>query len=169
MKKLFLPLILVLPLSAQWTTFDPTNWAVNSKNLQQAIQTYQTMMQYKQMAENMAAFVHNPAMFMGQVAAFEQVALNTANRAGVTTSQRAAQLQQAIRMQQVAMQEAQAIQTISHSNMASIGMLANSMADNANQLAAVQQQLQSEQRTLYYQQSRTYQNQSDIISAWRMK
>jgi hypothetical protein len=159
----------LLASSPAWCAFgfdDAIYWAQQFALMRQQIQQVQQV--YGNL-QQMAAYVRNPAQFLAQSVNLEQIALNTASRAGVTTSQRAAQLQQAIRMQQVAMQEAQTIQTISHSNMASIGMLANSMAENANQLAAVQQQLQSEQRTLYYQQSRTYQNQSDIISAWRMK
>lgn len=161
-QRLSLILLLSIPAAAQWTVFDPTN-------LQQAVALYQQAQAYKQIAENMAAFAHNPAQFMAQLAGVEQIALSTAASAGVTTAQRAAQLQQLILLQQQAMQEAQTISNISHGNMGVIGQWAMSLQETSQDLAATNAQLKQEQRVAYYQQHSAYQPQAAVISGWRLK
>lgn len=162
MKRLCLALLLGVPIRAQWTVFDPSN-------LNQAVQTYRQVQMYVQLGKDMAAFVHNPAQFLAQLATIEQVALSTAATAGVTTSQRAAQLQELLRLQQRAMQEAQRISSISQGNMGAIGQWAMSLQDTSQELAAVNAQLKHEQRVAYYQERSTYQPQAQIISNWRLK
>lgn len=158
---------LTVPLAAQWTVWDPSNYGINLSNLRQAQQAYQQMQQYKQMFDNASAFMRNPAQFMAQIASVEQMALNTANSAGVSTQQKRDQLQKIIRAQQEAMRQAQTIQTISHQNMSSIDNLANSLMNSSEQLARVNQQLAEEQRTMYYRRQERYVNQGDVVAHWR--
>jgi hypothetical protein len=168
-KRLALIAVLSLPAAAQWPTFDFGNWVINGQHLQQVIQDAEKATEYYQMARNAAAFVHNPAQFLAQTEAIAMVAVGVANTAGITTSQRAAQLQKMIQLQQQAMQEAQTIGAISHGNMSAIGQLAGSMQNVSAELADLKGQMLNEQRTQYYQQQRQYQNQAGIISRWRLK
>lgn len=152
---------------------DAIYWAqqlgLMTQQLNQARAIYSEAMQYKQMFDNASAFVHNPAQFLASIAVIEQAALYTATSAGVTSQQRAAQLQKIIRAQEEAIREAQRIQTISHQNMSSIGSLANSLAESSNQLAMVNQQIAHESRVAFYQSRNEYQPQGGVITAWRLK
>jgi hypothetical protein len=168
-KRLALIAVLSLPAAAQWTVWDPTNYGINFSNLEQAIADSEKAVQYYQMVRNATAFVRNPAQFLAQTEAIAMVAVGVANTAGITTSQRAAQLQRMIQLQQQAMQEAQTIGAISHGNMSAIGQLAGSMQNVSAELADLKGQMLNEQRTQYYQQQRQYQNQAGIISRWRLK
>jgi hypothetical protein len=152
---------------------DAIYWAqqltMMSQQLNQAREIYANAMQYKQLFDNASAFVHNPAGFLAQTAALSNMALNTANAAGLTTGQRAQRLQQMIRMQQVAMQEAQGIATLSNGNMQGIGMMASALANTSEQLAQTNLQLAHESRVAFYQSRDTYQPQGGLITAWKLK
>jgi hypothetical protein len=140
-----------------------------AQQLNQAQQIYSNAMQYKQMFENASAFVHNPAMFLGQVAAMEQMALSTGSSAGFGTSQRIEQLQRMINMQRTAMGEIQSIGTLSNGNMTGISQLASTMSRTSQELAIAQSQLVTEQREDVYRSHNQYQPQAAAISNWRMK
>lgn len=129
----------------------------------------QNAQQYKQLFDNASAFAHNPAQFLLAVSQIEQVAVNVAATSGVTTPQKIQQLQKVIQMQQVAMQEAQRLGTLSNSSAANIGQLANAMSMASQELSDLNAQLKHEQRVDYYQQHSTYQPQAAVISGWRLK
>ena len=168
MKKFLFVAALSLPLSAQWTVWDPTNYGINLSNLEQAVQDAQKAEQYYQMARNAAAFVNNPAYFLASAAAITNMAMQDAVTEGWTTEKKRQHLQARLQMGQVLMQESQTIGSISHGNASNIGGLAASMQQTAEQLAQLNKQLQEEQRRDFYR-NRPYQPQAATIAAWRMK
>src|SRR3954465_12186294 len=90
---------------------DAIYWAqqlgLMTQQLNQARAIYSNAMEYKRMFDQASAFVHNPAQFIASIVVIEQAALNTASVAGVTSQQRAAQLQKIIRAQQEAVRQAE--------------------------------------------------------------
>lgn len=129
----------------------------------------QNAQQYKQLFDNASAFVHNPAQFLAAIGQIEQVALTTAAASGMSTPQRIAQMRQILNMQQIAMQQAQQLSTLSNGNVANIGQLASAMGMASQELSELNSQFQYEQRVQYYQQHDTYQPQAQIVSGWRLK
>jgi hypothetical protein len=168
MRRIGLFLFLGVPLFAQWTVWDPTNYGLNLKNLAQGVQDYQKAVEYYTMARQAAAFVNNPAAFMASAAVITNMALRDSVTQGWTTKQRQQQIQAKMQMGQVLMSESQSIGALSHGNASSIGQIATSMQGTAEELARLNKKLADEERTNYYQ-SKPYVPQSATIAAWRLK
>lgn len=170
MKKAFLlGVLLSAPAWCQFGLGDAVMIAKLEAQLTELRSILQNAQQYKQLFDNASAFAHNPGRFLAAVGQIEQVALNTAAASGMSTPQRIDQLRKVIRMQQISMQESQSISTLSHSNAANIGQLANAMSMASQELSELNAQFQYEQRVKYYQDRATYQPQGQIISQWRLK
>lgn len=168
-KALVWGLLLSVPAFCQFGLGDAVMIAKLEAQLVQLRNILQNAQQYKQLFDNASAFAKHPALFLGAVSQIEQVALNTAASSGLSTPQRIDHMRQVIRMQQIAMQEAQGISTISHGNVASIGNLASAMDTASQELSELNAEFQYEQRVKYYQDHQTYQPQAQIVSGWRLK
>lgn len=168
-KIILLGFLLCGPAFSQFGVGDAVMIAKLEAQLAELRDILQNAQQYKQLFDNAAAFARHPAQFLAALSQIEDVALNTAATSGMTTPERIRQLQQIIRLQQVAMQEARTMSTLSNENAADIGQWANAMSTASQDLAQLNAQLQYEQREAYYKQRNTYQPQAALVSGWRLK
>lgn len=169
MKRLLLTLAIASPMAAQWTVWDPTNYGLNFRNLQQAISDSQKAIQYYQMARDAASFVHNPAAFLAQASTIANVAISDSARAGWTTQKKADQLRARLQMGQVLINESGSIATLSHGNASNVQQISVMLQSTSEELARVNAQLQHEHRTQHYVERNQYQDQGEVIAAWRLK
>lgn len=169
MRRLVLVLGLALPACAQWTVWDPANYGMNLKNLQQAIQDYQQFQAYAQMYRNSQAFLHNPGLFLAAATNVVTATDMVLQQRGSMSAQRVAQLQKIMTMGRIAMNEAQTIQVMSHGNSAAVGQMAIQLAQVSQQLVEAQKQLEHETRAEYYKAHSVYRPQAETIAGWRLK
>lgn len=169
MKRIALSLLFTLPLTAQWTVWDPTNYGINIHNLEQAIADGQKAEQYYLMARNAAAFVRNPAAFLAQTAAIAGMAINDAASAGWTSKKRADELRARLQMGQILMNESGTIGSLSHGTATNIQGVAVMLQTTAEELARLNAQMQHERRSKFYTDRNQYQDQGSVITGWRLK
>lgn len=168
-KRLLLFALIGAPCWAQWTVWDPTNYGINLQNLNTSIQAYQSAVAYRQMFQNAAAFLHNPAAFMAATLSVSSATTQILEQGGNRSAAKIQQMQKILAMGQVAMQEAQLASALSSGNASNVGMLAIQMAQVGERLAQEQQLYQFNQRVDYYAAHNSWQPAAKELSNWSLK